>query len=80
MVDRFEVVEFFAGRARVSKCARAAGMKAAALDVIYHENQRVLDMTSSAGFACHACRLNLTSIYVLYQCKPISLDRGCRCS
>ena len=55
MADQFEVVEFFAGRARVSQAARKVGMSAAALDVLYHENKRVLDMTSSPGFASQGC-------------------------
>ena len=81
MVDRFEIIEFFAGRARVSKCAREAGLKAAALDVLYHENSRVLDMTSSAGFAYHACKLkSLSPACAIQMPLPSSLTRGCRCS
>ena len=55
MVGKFDVIEFFAGQARVSRGARQAGRSSAALDVLYHENQRVLDMTSSPGFACQGC-------------------------
>ena len=55
MVDKFDILEFYAGKARVSRAAREAGLSAAALDVLYHENQRVLDMTSSPGFAFRDC-------------------------
>ena len=55
MEDKFDIVEFYAGKARISRAARQSGLSAAALDVLYHENQRVLDMTSSPGFAFHDC-------------------------
>ena len=46
----FEVLDFFAGAARVSRAARALGMSAASFDIDYHPNPRVFDRNSSAGF------------------------------
>ena len=51
--EKYDVVEYFAGKARIAKAARKAGLNAAALDILYHENQRVFDMTSTAGFGFH---------------------------
>ena len=53
--DCYDVVEYFAGTARVAKSARKAGLKAAALDVLYHP--KAFDITSPPGFATLACRL-----------------------
>ena len=53
----FEVLDLFAGAARVSRAARALGMKAAAFDIGYHENSRVFDTNSSAGFVFLHCHM-----------------------
>lgn len=50
--DLYEVVDYFAGAARVARIARAAGMKAAALDLNYHRKPRTFSMNSSPGFVC----------------------------
>ena len=49
--DTYDVVEFFAGKARIARCARQAGLTAAALDVVFHQFPQVFDITSASGFA-----------------------------
>ena len=49
--DRYHVIEFYAGKARVARSARAAGLNAAALDVLFHQYPQVFDMTSASGFS-----------------------------
>ena len=44
--DRYD-----AGRARVARAARGAGLAAAALDVLFHSFPQVFDITSASGFA-----------------------------
>ena len=54
--DKYDVVEFYAGRARIARAARGAGLTAAALDVVFHSYPQVFDITSASGFALLAYR------------------------
>ena len=47
----FDVIEFYAGKARVARSARMAGLEAAALDVLYGNDRPAFDITSASGFA-----------------------------
>ena len=47
----FDVIEFYAGKARVARSARMAGLEAAALDVLYGRDRPAFDITSASGFA-----------------------------
>ena len=49
--DKYDVVEFYAGRARIARAARGSGLRAAALDVVFHSYPMVFDITSASGFA-----------------------------
>ena len=51
----FDVLDFFAGAARVARAARVLGMNAASFDIGFHENPRVFDINSSAGFVLLHC-------------------------
>ena len=53
--DNYDIVEYYAGEARVARTARAAGYNAAALDLTYHANPEVFDMLSAAGFGLRSC-------------------------
>ena len=48
--EKYDILEFYAGTARITKCARRMGLTAGALDVTYHDNPRVFNMLSEAGF------------------------------
>ncbi len=48
--DHLDVLDTFAGDARVARVARNLGFKAAALDIGYHRNTRVFDINESPGF------------------------------
>ena len=53
--DNYDIVEYYAGEARVARTARVAGYNAAALDLTYHANREVFDMLSAAGFGLRSC-------------------------
>ena len=63
--DRYDVIEFYAGKARVARSARAAGMNAAALDVLFHQYPQVFDMTGAAGFSFLGCNILCCPLEVL---------------
>lgn len=46
----YEVLDFFAGAARMARAARYVGLPAAAFDISYHRKKEVFDMNSEAGF------------------------------
>ena len=52
----YEVLEFYAGAARLAKLAQARGKNAAAMDFLYdtkgdnHTKNNSMDMNTSAGF------------------------------
>ena len=50
----FDVLEYFAGRARISRIARGAGYTALATDMVYDKNWKTrssLHLNESAGFS-----------------------------
>ena len=49
--EKYDILEFYAGKARIAKCAREVGLVAGALDVMFHTDAKVFDMLSPAGFA-----------------------------
>ena len=49
--DDIDVIDSFAGAARIARVSRSLGYKAVALDRDYHKNPRVFDFNESAGFA-----------------------------
>ena len=62
----WDVLDFFAGKARISHIARAKGYKAAAFDVdlasakrkrksIWRASRSPMDINSDAGFLSHVC-------------------------
>lgn len=55
--DDNDVIDSFAGAARVARVSRALGFRSVALDRDYHKNPRVFDFNESAGFALlvHFC-------------------------
>ena len=52
-------MEFYAGRANLSRCMRASGYAVASLDLLYEVGGKhwtnPMDMLSASGFAHHAC-------------------------
>ena len=48
--QQFDILDYFAGKALISRSARRMGLGAAAIDIDYG-NPRAMDMTSAAGFA-----------------------------
>ncbi|CAK9047489.1 Uncharacterized protein SCF082_LOCUS26595 [Durusdinium trenchii] len=47
---QWDMVDLFAGVARISRLGRAHGKKCAAMDIGYHENRRVFDINEEPGF------------------------------
>lgn len=54
-ISNLEVLDFFAGAARVARGARALGLKAAAFDIGFHHEGKVFDINSTGGFAFLFC-------------------------
>ena len=52
MTPKFDVLDYFAGTARVATTARRMGLASAAIDITYSNNPASMDMTSPQGFAC----------------------------
>ena len=58
------MLEFFAGKANVSKCMKISGRAVASFDINYdgwgHRDRKyasnVMDILSPSGFSCHALR------------------------
>lgn len=48
--DRWDVVDLFAGHARIARMARQCGMSACAHDYEYGGHKRVFDINSPSGF------------------------------
>ena len=48
--DRWDVVDLFAGHARIARRARQCGMSACAHDYEYGGHKRVFDINSPSGF------------------------------
>ena len=48
--DQYDVVDFFAGEARLARAGRFVGASCIALDIGFHENPRVFDINSDSGF------------------------------
>lgn len=46
----YEVFDFFAGAARISRLARELKIPSASFDINYHSNPDVFDINSPAGF------------------------------
>ena len=46
-----DVIDSFAGAARVARVARACGYRASALDIGYHSNPNVFDINQASGFS-----------------------------
>ena len=67
--DAYDLIDLFAGAARVARATRAAGMKAAALDLNYHRKPQTFSINASAGFLCLSAG-GMTEVFVvsLYQC------------
>lgn len=55
--QEFQMLEFFAGKANLSKCMKATGFKTASFDILYEEgrkpehNSNFMDINSPSGFA-----------------------------
>lgn len=54
-LNSYEVLEFYAGAARLAKISAALGVKSAAMDILYDEGDNkkknnAMDMNTSAGF------------------------------
>lgn len=49
--DHIQVIDAFAGAARIARSARRCGCVAVALDIDYSTNSRVFDMNTSPGFS-----------------------------
>ena len=74
-ISNLEVLDFFAGAARVARGARALGLKAAAFDIGYHNEEKVFDINSSGGFTFLFCNptfqnFNHTLQLVVLKCVP----------
>ncbi|CAJ1441518.1 unnamed protein product, partial [Effrenium voratum] len=48
--EKWEVIDMFAGEARISRMARQMGMPSVGLDLSYHHNPRAFDLNSEPGF------------------------------
>ena len=48
--DKFDICDFFAGAGRLARGGRFLGRSCAACDIGYHDNPRVFDINSDAGF------------------------------
>ena len=46
----YEVLDFFAGAARMARASRFLGYPSAAFDISYNAKREVFDMNSAAGF------------------------------
>ena len=51
----YEIFDFFGGAGRVARAARECGMSAVAFDICYHNDPRVFDINTPAGFAFPSC-------------------------
>lgn len=47
---KYDIVDFFAGAGWLARGGRCVGETCAALDIGFHENPRVFDINSDAGF------------------------------
>ncbi|CAE7328839.1 unnamed protein product [Symbiodinium sp. CCMP2592] len=63
--QQYDVIEYFAGKGRVAKAARRCGLRAAALDVLYHTS---FDITSAAGMALLGFKRNMYTCMVCSVC------------
>ena len=48
--EKWEVIDMFAGEARISRMGRQIGMPSVGLDLGYHHNPRAFDLNSEPGF------------------------------
>ena len=53
--EDYEVIDFFAGAARIARASRELGFGALAFDIGYHNDPHVFDINSSAGLVCLSC-------------------------
>lgn len=48
--ERWDVVDLFAGQARIARLARQYGQSSIAMDIGYHEDPHIFDINSEPGF------------------------------
>ena len=61
--EGFDVLEIYAGRARINRMANAAGYRCLATDKVYDQHPKSsLELNESAGFAYLSCML---AVYTL---------------
>ena len=72
--DHIDVIDSFAGAARVARVARALGYRSVALDRDYHKNPRVFDFNESAGFGLLVLFCDEDSRYLTGVKLPISIE------
>ena len=51
----YEIFDFFGGAGRVARAARESGMCAVAFDICYHNDPKVFDINTPAGFSFPSC-------------------------
>ena len=49
-LERWDVVDLFAGQARIARLARQSGHSSIAMDIGYHEDPHIFDINSEPGF------------------------------
>ena len=49
-LERWDVVDLFAGQARIARLARQCGHSSSAMDIGYHEDPHIFDINSEPGF------------------------------
>jgi len=49
-LERWDVVDLFAGQARIARLARQYGQSSIAMDIGYHEDPHIFDINSEPGF------------------------------
>lgn len=49
-LERWDVVDLFAGQARIARLARQYGQTSIAMDIGYHEDPHIFDINSEPGF------------------------------
>lgn len=78
--NRFEVVEYYAGAARLAKISRGLNGESAAMDILYDREgdnktkNNLVDINTSAGFLPLTCRM-MFSFFFMFRLLPASKSR-----
>ena len=80
LVQEYQLYEFFAGKANLSKCSRASGLRTASFDILFdpsqpHHGSNCMDINSGSGFALFGLNSDVELGYAGY--TPLSLTSSC---